>query len=260
MENNRFGQFGDGVFTTLLCFEKKFLSVDLHYNRLSLGCQFLGLDFPFSSQQHFKSYLTEHIMETTTVVKMIISAKETDHLYLRKSKESFLVLQKRELTQNLFDMQTHGIHLSVSSLNYVPPLDDVSFLKFSSYQPWSIIRNQSPYGLDTIAVHGREILEATCGSLLIQKNDEIISNLTKSNILHSVTVSTFFEHCKQNKCIVRHQPITLSDLYESDSVYYANAANGLLPVHKISFSDKENKYLVNSKLCRDFWKFYISHE
>jgi len=254
----RFYQFGDGIFTTILKFEGKFIALNPHFSRISNGCRLLNLTNPFQDFADFTAFLKSRSDEKTEIIKLIVSSGETERLYQRKPGKAELFVEKRNISSNLENLRATGLSLSISELDYHPPFSDVSFLKLANYQPWSIIRNHNPSGYDTIFRQSDEILEATCGSVLLQTGNTIFTNLSHSNVLHSVTLNCFLEFAEKKNMVLEKRKITVFDIEDADSIFYANSTHGIIPVKDIKFGKQKFDYKLNSTLADEFWKFYTT--
>lgn len=254
----RFYQFGDGIFTTILKFEGKFIALKPHFTRISNGCRLLNLTNPFQDISEFSAFLESSSDQQSEIIKLIISSGETERLYQRKTGKVDVFIEKRNLSSNLQNLRNSGISLSISDLDYQPPFSDLSFLKLANYQPWSVIRNHNPFGYDTVCRNSDEILEATSGSVLLQTGNKFFTNLNHSNVLHSVTIDCFLEFAALKNLPLEKRKITVFDVEDSDSVFYANAAHGIIPVSEIKFGKQKFDYKLNSSVAEEFWKFYTA--
>ncbi len=254
----RFYQFGDGIFTTILKFEGKFIALKPHFTRISNGSRLLNLTNPFQDISEFSAFLDSTSDQQSEIIKLIVSSGETERLYQRKTGKSDVFVEKRNISPNLKNLRGSGISLSISDLDYQPPFSDVSFIKLANYQPWSVIRNHNPFGYDTIFRHSDEVLEATCGSVLLQSGNKYVTNLGHSNVLHSVTVVCFLEFTAQNNIPLEKRKITIFDIEDADSVFYVNSTHGIIPVKEIKFGKQKFDYKLNSSLAEEFWKFYTA--
>lgn len=258
--NNRFYQYGDGIFTTLLKFNGRFLTFAAHYQRLVLGCHFLGIKNPFYSKDEFYHFLQREVTESTVIIKVIISAINTDRLYHRKNSDSSVLIETRPFEFPISDLQTNGISLSVSDIDYHPPYNEVSFLKLPHYQPWSVIRNHNSAGFDTIVRSEDEILEATCGSLFLLNGNKVTINFGFSKVLHSITLLKFIDALSEFGLILDRRKITVFNLLDSESLFYCNSVYGLLPVREVTFGNQKSSFSLNSAVCRTFWDFYTTRD
>lgn len=257
---NRFYQFGDGIFTTLLRFNGRFPAYSAHYQRLVLGCHFLGIKSPFSSKEEFHDLLSREIKESTVIVKVIISATNHERLYHRKNSDSSVLIETRPFDFPVSELQTNGISLSISEIDYHPPFNEVSFLKLPHYQPWSVIRNHNPAGFDTIIRSEDEILEATCGSVFLLNGNKVTINMGFSKVLHSITLLKFSDVLSELGLVLDRRKITVFNLLDSESLFYCNSVYGLLPVRDVTFGNQKSSFSLNSAVCRTFWDVYTTRD
>ncbi|MCK6600296.1 MAG: aminotransferase class IV [Bacteroidetes bacterium] len=255
---NRFYLNGDGFFTTLLRWHEQFCALPGHFSRLKAQSEIFGLDLPFSSSEGLKSWLYEREIPDTAAVRILVSAAETDRLYLRKGTESEVTVELRPVNPDLEVLRNRGISLSVSRLNYQIPLPEFPELKWSHYQPWAIIRNHDPAGYDTVIRNENRLLETTTAALIgVDRDGSLVLNSHTGEVLESVILTLVSEFSEKNGKKIRFSHLLMSDLDSFSGYFYANSTHGLIPVTKINSAGKDWNFRIDPDFAENFWDFYI---
>lgn len=258
-ESPRIHTWGDGFFTTLLRWDGKWIGVDFHFKRLKQSADIFKLDFPFHNKEEFIFFLNQSEIPPTTISRVTFSAIETNKSYLRKNPDIKISLEHRDFPTDLEVNRINGVSLSLSQLNYQAPLHQSQVIKWNSYQPWAIIRNTNPDGYDTIIQNHGKLLETTTGSLMVKlKDGNLISPSGLDGSLQSTTLKSFIKFAKKHSLPFNQEPILWEELFLFDSVYFLNAVVGMIPVREITEKNKVTNFSLDSELCSQFWKFYIS--
>jgi len=255
---NRFYLNGDGFFTTLLRWNEQFCAVPGHFLRLKAQSEIFGLDLPFSSPDGLKSWLYEREIPDTAAVRILVSAAETDRLYLRKGTESEVTVELRPVNPDLDQLRKRGISLSVSRLNYQLPLPGFPELKWSHCQPWAIIRNQDPGGYDTVIRNENRLLETTTAALIgVDGDGTLVLNSHTGEVLESVILSLVSDFAGNQKKNIRYSHLLMSDLDSFSGFFYANSTHGLIPVAGVKSAGRDWNFRIDRELAEKFWDFYI---
>ena len=226
--------YGDGIFTTANIVAGKIELLPKHIERLTQGCQQLGLPKPNFVQ------LTDEITAAAqnhqqAVLKIIITAGEGGRGYSRRGINSpNVIISISSFPRHYIDWQDKGISLGLSEqkLGINPMLLGLKHL--NRLEQVLIRRELDQRNEDDILLLNinDEIIETSCANIFWFLDEQLYTPDIKDSGVAGLMRALILEHIPC-KLITKAR---LSDFYHASEVFICNSVMGIMPVRQ--FQDK----------------------
>ncbi|MDR3540054.1 MAG: aminodeoxychorismate lyase [Desulfosporosinus sp.] len=228
---DRLALFGFGVFETLLVTEAGPLFVDLHWQRMNQGADFLGLELP--DKKEWLNQVQGFIEQTTSSLPWALRVTLSGGAPLANL-PSTLLFHKR-LVPYTPAQYAQGIrlHLLPSPRNEQSPLVSI---KSANYL-------ENILAKEAARLHGADegvwlntkgyVAEGTMSNLFFIRDDKLFTPSLASGCLAGTRRQLVLGLARSLQIPTYEDLYPLSDLLKSDEIFMTNALMGIMPVRQI---------------------------
>ena len=233
--HDRLVLFGYGLFETLLITEAGPLFVDMHWQRMNRGANFLGLNLPDEAQwmKRVQEYIDEFREETPSTFPYALRVTLSGGSPLANL-PSQILFHKRSLPYTRAQY-TLGIrlHLLLSPRNEQSPLVSIKSTNYleNILAKEEAIRNGAEEGL-WLNTKGY-ISEGTMSNLFFIKDKTLFTPALASGCLPGTRRQLILDLARSLQIPVCEGLYPFSDLFLADEIFMTNALMGIMPVRQV---------------------------
>ena len=233
--HDRLALFGFGLFETLLITEAGPLFVDMHWQRMNRGANFLGLNLPDEAQwmKRVQEYIDEFREETPSTFPYALRVTLSGGSPLANL-PSQILFHKRSLPYTRAQY-TLGIrlHLLLSPRNEQSPLVSIKSTNYleNILAKEEAIRNGAEEGL-WLNTKGY-ISEGTMSNLFFIKDETLFTPALASGCLPGTRRQLILDLARSLQIPVCEGLYPFSDLFLADEIFMTNALMGIMPVRQV---------------------------
>lgn len=251
--------YGDGLFETLALVNQQPVFWMQHYQRLSSGCQRLGIQCPTESE--LKRDI-DKLNDTTvdiphSVLKIIVTRGDSDRGYKADEKsKSNIVLMLSTYPKYPKQYWHEGInvrrckttlstHTQLAGLKHMNRLEQVL-----ARQEWN---DEFQEGL--MSDDKGYLVEGVMSNLFIVKNKSIITPCIDKAGVDGIMRNVVLNLCESNGIIAKQDKLSLEQVLDADEVFLTNSIIGIWPVNKIdaqSYSIGDTTKLIMQLLKKEY--------
>jgi branched-subunit amino acid aminotransferase/4-amino-4-deoxychorismate lyase len=258
---NRGMMYGDGCFDTIRSYKGKFLFHEIHYQRLTEGLSFLGMDVPFSEKEYV-SVLRELVgknnaTEKDCVVRTQCWREGTRGYHTQESKSSWMI------TLSEIKCSEEPVNLVTVSVPAISSKALPRSFKFSNSLNYILSAKEArEKGADDalMLTESGSISETTIANVFWIKEKVIFTPSVECDLLPGVTrnaVISCIRHSEELKLKVGE--FQLSDMMDADAVFGTNSIREIFPVATIDKMEFDHHNPVVQSLKNDFQKLKEKH-
>jgi 4-amino-4-deoxychorismate lyase len=245
LEQNRAFLYGDGLFTTMRCYENTFPFLDDHMERLHSSLQyFYGYDDSLSDfLKEIKVKVFENLSSNGRLRISFFRSLENEIYYYFIRED---VIGNWKKMSEPYKVKTSS-YLKTSQ-NIIP-----SNLKLGSYALEFFMKDKAKSeGLDDLLFFDQNnyMVDSTVCSVFVEKEGGIITPKPSSTVLDGIVKKVLME-----KVNIREVDITAEDLAQSKEIFLTNSVRGVIPVSKIDDRNL-NHWNSDSSLTRSCHEVY----
>ncbi len=233
--HDRLALFGYGLFETLLITEAGPLFVDMHWQRMNKGANFLGLNLPDEAEwvKRVQEYIDEFREETPSTFPYALRVTLSGGSPLANL-PSQILFHKRSLPYTRAQY-TLGIrlHLLLSPRNEQSPLVSIKSTNYleNILAKEEAIRNGAEEGL-WLNTKGY-ISEGTMSNLFFIKDETLFTPALASGCLPGTRRQLILDLARSLQIPVCEGLYPFSDLFLADEIFMTNALMGIMPVRQV---------------------------
>lgn len=242
---NRGLAYGDGLFTTAKILNGKVEYLTQHLQRLSFGCQKLGISAPSLNtlEQQLISTATDY---SKAVLKVIITASSGGRGYARSSDNNHdLIIMVHEYPSYYDDKIQTGMRLGTSTQKMgVNPM--LAGLKHLNRLEQVLLRQElSNREEDDLLVTNvnNDVIEATSANVFFYQNNKLytpdvshsgVNGIMRQNIL-----------AKYPKTIIKS--VSLDDIAQAEEIFICNCIMGIMPISNYNGRELSINLALNAR-------------
>lgn len=233
--HDRLALFGYGLFETLLITEAGPLFVDMHWQRMNKGANFLGLNLPDEAEwvKRVQEYIDEFREEAPSTFPYALRVTLSGGSPLANL-PSQILFHKRSLPYSRAQY-TLGIrlHLLLSPRNEQSPLVSIKSTNYleNILAKEEAIRNGAEEGL-WLNTKGY-ISEGTMSNLFFIKDETLFTPALASGCLPGTRRQLILDLARSLQIPVYEGLYPFSDLFLADEIFMTNALMGIMPVRQV---------------------------
>jgi len=230
--------FGDGVYETGRSYDRHFLFLEEHIQRLRRSAERLGIEIPWSDGE-LESQLIETARQfgkDNIYFRMIVTRGEVNQIGLDVSSEKpNLVILVQDLSSQLGQLRTKGYYLLTSSVRRNSSQAQDPNIKSSNYLN-SILALKDVKGrgaMDAVLLNSEGwVTEGTTFSVFSVGKDGVLRTPSLAvGILDGITRRHILQIAQGNlKC--EEGSFALSDFQNADEVFIASSVREICPVYQ----------------------------
>lgn len=231
---NRSFRYGDGVFETMKVHRGKAPLATLHFERLFLSLNLLGLRPRFSGEE-----LGKHIMETCEKNGCAGLARVRLAVYRTDENQAGFVIEAGALSDDANKLNEKGWVIGLYPYAR-KSTDALANLKSANFLPYVLAdRHAKENGLDDCLVLNcdNRVADASKANIFLVKKGEIFTPALHQGCVSGVMRGFLIDGLKKTDFPVHQQEIKEADLLEADEVFLTNAIYGMRWV--ACFKEKE---------------------
>ena len=251
--------YGDGLFETIAFVNQQPVLWEQHYQRLSSGCQILGIQCPTESElRNDITKLNEATVDNPdSVLKIIVTRGDSDRGYkvAQESKSNVVLLLStypkyppqywHEGINVRLCKTTLSTHTQLAGLKHLNRLEQVL-----ARQEWC---DEFQEGL--ISDDKGYLVEGVMSNLFIVKNKSIITPCIDKAGVDGIMRNVVLNLCESNGIIAKQDKLSSEQVLDADEVFLTNSIIGIWPVNRIdtqSYSIGETTKLIMQLLKKEY--------
>jgi branched-chain amino acid aminotransferase len=248
----RLWSFGDGIFETIKVSQFSPLLFDLHIGRLNYSIKLLNWEKLELKKDEIRQDiidLCKHLNYANARVKLFIY-RDTSGTYLPDNLNKYSILiTAKPLTESQYKLNTKGLRIGIftklpKTSDYLSNIKTVSAIKYTQAAVYA-----QQMGWDDVLLLNQKgnVCEANASNIFICKHDEIITPPLSEYCLYGVMRQHLINIAQQNNVNIIEKPLSLKDIYDSESVFLTNTIKGIQWVEEFNHK-RYNFNTIISKL------------
>ncbi len=240
---------GEGLFETIRVNSSMPCYSDLHWQRMRLGAEQLGIPFDLSFDV-WQEHLVRQIKRDNVFhggIKVILSGGSAPRGLTEQGQVSQLMFQ----TFN-YPVQNNPIRL-LSAPWFRDGANPIYQLKSINYLEAILARRQAiAQGFDDVLFFNTKYhaTETTCANLFLIKDDTVFTPLLTDGVLKGVTRTRLIAHCIQDRIPYIECSITKDMIKEAQVVFLTNSLQGIRLVKSFDDYDFEISHPLIEQLTQ----------
>lgn len=238
--------YGDGVFETFRIVSGRLLFAKEHLQRLSLGCERLGIALDLESVRAELAAALQSASAQTEVLKLIVTRGTSGRGYRPDAgSASTRIITLHALPANIDMHARNGISAFVCKqrLSLQPALAGIKHLnrleQVLASREWPAETYQEGIMLD---IEGN-VVEGTRSNLFIVKNGQLVTAPLNTCGIAGVMRKILLQHFADEAYL---RKFSLDDLYAADEVFFCNSIFGVWPLRRLTSATSEREYATGT--------------
>ena len=235
--NDRGFNYGDGLFETIAMVNNKPVLWEQHFQRLSHGCEVLGISKP--DEQELKDEIARLCADfnsnTAYVVKIVVTRGESERGYkepLNSSPNLVLILSSYPVYKPNYWDEGVSIRLCSTKLSRQTQLAGIKHLnrleQVLARREWG---DEFQEGL--MAEESGNIIEGVMTNLFIVKDNVIITPDLSDAGVNGIMRNIIITICEAEGIQINQGIVSLDELNKADEIFLTNSLIGVWPVKNI---------------------------
>ncbi len=247
--------YGDGIFETMISFDKKIFKFQQHWNRMLFGAKVCNLKVP--NKKVIEELILENLKEGFCYIRLNLWRKRPETISPEEQKETNFLIIIRDFKPYSEKFYKEGMICGISkrirrneksvmckikSLNFLENI----ILKIEAKQEKCddmIVLNTSGY-----------ISEGSVSNIFFVKNNIIYTPSCQSGCLEGITRKIVFEICERENIKIKEGWFKNDFLNDCDEVFLTNTLMGIMPVKEIKEYFKSKSFKVSQYLREKYLK------
>lgn len=249
--------YGDGCFDTLRSFNNALFNPGMHFDRLSEGMKYLGMELPFSREE-FEGFIRSGMEEYRSIGEDLIVRTQC----WRKGERGYSTTENRCHWMMSFSPVSSSVSepvtLSDTPIRAIPEESLTRKYKLSNGLNYILAaRHAASAGADDVVTQTTSgfISETTIANIFWIKDEQIFTPSLQCDCYPGITRALIIERAGDAGYLVTEGEFRFSDLRQADSVFITNSVSGIRPVSGFmgSVYDTDNPVLV--RLSTVFYEY-----
>ena len=236
--NDRGLQFAHGLFETMLIKNQQAQDLDLHLQRMKLGCERLQIEFPSNWQDEILQFCTQD-----GVLKLILTSGDSKQgLKKPDNIKPNRIIKINKLPHDIEYKQKYGIKVKIcqTRLSCNPQTFGLKCLNW--LEPTLANMELGEQYLEGLMLNMKgEIIEGTTSNFFAFKNDTLFTPDLKECGLKGITRAKVLAIATEMGLNVSIS--TIKDYHDFTSCFITNSVIGLVPIKEIN----NTNYVINKK-------------
>lgn len=227
-------QFGDGLFETMLCLAGTPVDIDLHWNRLSLGCERLGIACP-PVRARMLADIAEH-GGPRAVAKLIVTRGNSQRGYhcAPETRPNWVlrISKAPEVPRSVYEQ---GVDVTVcrTRLSVEDPL--LAGMKHLNRLPQVLARREwnDEYHDGLLTNPCGQVVEGCASNLFIARGGALITPDLSLGGVEGIVRQRVLSQARLAGIACEVRAVELAELDLADEVFLTNSIYGIVPVRSV---------------------------
>ena len=230
---NRAFRYGDGLFETMVMFDGEIPLIDLHFERLDKGVEFLKIEMPDSFTKLYLASIIHQLAKHNGNIKhariRLQIFRSGQGLYAPEFNSSDWLLEMSELPHSRFLINKTGLYLGV--YNDVPkaihPLSNHKTTNCLIYVLAGIYKKESGFDDCLLLNASGNVVEAVSSNVFMVKDGVLMTPPVSEGCVDGVMRKKVLDLAKELDIEAIEKPLKPSDLLEATEIWLTNAIQGI---------------------------------
>lgn len=231
--------YGDGCFESVAVTKGRLFMFDRHFDRMERSLRALFIDFQVDKERIARA-ISEVVFANgieDSFVKVVVTRGVGIYPLLdpRGLTPTFVIFAERAAHLVDAEAERNGVTLKTTALRRTPPWAQDAKIKSLNYLNNILSKIEAlESGADDALLldENGEVAEATAYNVFVIHGD-LVRTPSSPACLEGVTQYAVEMIAKDLDTPVRHERITLADVYSADEVFLTSTAGGVIPVGKV---------------------------
>lgn len=231
--------YGDGIYETMLAYNRVIFKLDEHLNRLYRSASLIGLKIPLDINR-LKTALYETLVANDLMnayVRLTVSRGSGPiGLNPELCPEPTIIIMVQESKEYPGTLYEKGVNLIISETRrnlkeaINPLIKSLNFLNNILAKIEAIKKNA--YEAIMLNAHG-QLTEATISNVFFIKDNILCTPSIECGILDGITRGTVIDLARRENIKVNEGKFTKEDIYSANEVFITNTSLEVMPVSKV---------------------------
>ncbi|MFN4226680.1 MAG: aminotransferase class IV [Candidatus Ratteibacteria bacterium] len=247
--------YGDGIFETMISFNKKIFRFEEHWNRMVFGAKICGLDVP--NKKLIEKLIIDNLKEEFCYIRLNLWRKRPETISPENQKETNFLIIIRDFKPYPEKFYKEGIMCGISKKIKRNNLSVISKIKSLNFLENIILKIEAEKERcdDMIVLdNSGYISEGSVSNIFFVKKDVIHTPSCECGCLEGITRKVVFEICEKENIKIKEGRFKIDFLSDCDEIFLTNTLMGIMPVREIKGYFKSKNFKFSQYLTEKYLK------
>ncbi|MCM8818817.1 MAG: aminotransferase class IV [Candidatus Omnitrophica bacterium] len=250
--------YGDGIFETMISFNKKIFRFQQHWDRMVFGAKVCNLEVP--NKKLIEKLIVDNLKEGLCYIRLNLWRKRPNTISTEKEKETNFLIIIRDFKPYPEKFYKEGMVCGLSKKIRRNNYSIISKIKSLNFLENIILKIEAEKERcdDMIVLDSSGyISEGSVSNIFFVKDNFIYTPSVECGCLEGITRRVIFEISEKENIKVKEGRFKIDFLSDCDEVFLTNTLMGIMPVKEIKGYFKVKKISFTENLIKKYKEIFI---